>query len=105
MIYIRAALAAAALLAPAAAMAHAPKAREHVSLAVSTAGLDLTRPEGVEALQSRMNKAIAEVCNPGDRLDADLSPDFQCRREMAADVRPVMLEMAARAAGRHLSAS
>lgn len=101
--YIGVALVAAALLAPASVMAEPPRGREPVSLAVSTQGLDLTQPAGVKALQSRMDKAIAAACNPGDRIGADLSPDYRCRREMAANVGPTLQQIAARAYGVHLS--
>jgi UrcA family protein len=100
---IAAALVAATLLAPAAVMAEVPEAREPVSLTVSTQGLDLTQPAGVKALQSRMDKAIAAACNPGDRIGADLSPDYRCRQEMAANVEPTLQQIAARAHGVHLS--
>jgi len=96
--YIAAALVAASLLAPASALAET-QVREPVSLAVSTQGLDLTRPAGVKALQSRMAKAIAAACNPGDRIGADLSPDYRCRQEMAAHVQPTLQRIAARAYG------
>lgn len=103
--YIGVGLAAATLFASSALMAEAPKGRENVSLAVSTSGLDLSRPAGVEALQARMDKAIAAACNPGDRMGADLSPDYKCRREMAANIQPTMQQIAARANGIHLSAN
>lgn len=95
--YIAAALAAASLLASATVSAEAPKGREQVSINVSSADLDLTTQEGVAQLQNRIDKAIAAVCNPGDRIGADLSPDYKCRREMAANVQPTMQQIAARA--------
>lgn len=103
--YVVFALAAATLLGPTTVMAETPRAREPVSLAVSTQGLDLTQPAGFKALQSRMDKAIAAACNPGDRIGADMSPDYRCRREMAANVQPTLLQIAARAHGVHLSAN
>ncbi|MEJ5976444.1 UrcA family protein [Novosphingobium sp. PS1R-30] len=95
--YLGAAIAAATLLASSAVMADAPKAREPVSINVSSADLDLTSPDGVAKLQGRIDKAIAAACNPGDRVGADLSPDYKCRREMASNVQPTMQQIAARA--------
>lgn len=96
---IAAALAAASLFASAAVSAEAPKGREQVSVSVSSAGLDLNSAAGLAQLQSRVDKAIAAACNPGDRIGADLSPDYKCRREMAANVQPTMQQIAARAVG------
>ena len=95
--YIGAALAAASLFATSALMAEAPKGREQVSINVSTEGLDLTTQAGVDKLRVRMDKAIADACNPGDRIGADMAPDYKCRREMAANVQPTMQQIAARA--------
>ena len=95
--YIGAAVAAACLFASAAVSAEAPQGRENVSINVSSADLDLTTPQGVAQLQSRIDKAIAAACNPGDRIGADLSPDYKCRREMAANVQSTMQQIAARA--------
>jgi UrcA family protein len=93
--YVGAAIAAATLFATPAVMADT--GREHVQITVSTADLDLTTQQGVDQLRTRMDKAIAAACNPGDRAGADLSPDFKCRREMAANVQPTMQQIAARA--------
>lgn len=93
--YIGAAVAAACLFASAAVSAETP--RENVSVNVSSADLDLTTQVGVAQLQNRIDKAIAAACNPGDRVGADLSPDYKCRREMAANVQPTMQQIAARA--------
>jgi UrcA family protein len=95
--YLGAAVAAACLFASAAVSAEAPQGRENVSINVSSADLDLTTPDGVAQLQGRIDKAIAAACNPGDRIGADLSPDYKCRREMAANVQPTMQQIAARA--------
>jgi len=89
--FIGAALAAACLLATPAF------AREAVSINVPSDDLNLTTAEGVAKLQARVDKAIAAACNPGDRIGADMAPDYQCRREMAANVQPRMQEIAARA--------
>lgn len=65
--------------------------RERVDLQVSTEGLNLATVQGAAKLRQRVTRAIAAACNPGDRLDADLAPDFQCRREMAASAEPALL--------------
>lgn len=70
------------LVAPSMAMAGE---REQVAVRVATADLDLSNPADVAQLRSRMNQAIAAVCNPGDRLNADMKPDWQCRQEMGAN--------------------
>ncbi|MBT2133014.1 UrcA family protein [Croceibacterium sp. LX-88] len=66
--------------------------REQVALQVSTEGLNLATVDGTAKLRKRVSRAIALACNPGDRLDADLAPDFQCRREMAASAEPALLD-------------
>lgn len=68
--------------------------RERVALQVSTEGLNLAAPAGVAKLRKRLERAIAYACNPGDRLDADLSPDYQCRQEMATSAEPALLAIA-----------
>lgn len=95
--YIGAALAASSLFASAVVSAEATKEREQVSINVSSADLDLTSMDGVNKLQNRIDKAIAAACNPGDRIGADMAPDYKCRREMAANVQPTMTQIAARA--------
>jgi UrcA family protein len=94
--YIGVALAAASLFASAAVSAEAPAGREQVSVKVSADGLNLNTQEGLDRFNVRVDKAIAAACNPGDRVGADLSPDFKCRREMAANVQPTMQQLAAR---------
>ena len=95
--YIGAALAAATLFASPAVSADAGKDREQVSINVQSSDLDLSTMDGVNKLQNRIDKAIAAACNPGDRIGADMSPDYKCRREMAANVQPTMTQIAARA--------
>jgi UrcA family protein len=91
--YFGAALAVICLFATPALLAEVPRGREPVSINVSTAGLDLTSEQGARRLQARMNEVIAAACNPGDRLYADMSPDFRCRREMAADAWPKLQKL------------
>ena len=83
-IFTSALLAASLLVAPATLQA-ASKSREQVSVAVKSSDLNLARPEHVAKLRERMARAIAVACNPGDRLNADLKPDWQCRSQMGAN--------------------
>lgn len=64
--------------------------REVVALRVSTAGLDLNKAEDVVTLRRRASRDIAETCNPGERLNADLAPDWQCRRELSASLESAL---------------
>lgn len=64
--------------------------REFVALRLHTADLDLNKPEDVIALRRRASRNIAETCNPGERLNADLSPDWQCRRELSASLESAL---------------
>lgn len=72
-------------------IASASEGREVVTMKISTSGLNLATPEGAMALRKRVHREIAAVCNPGDRLGADFSPDYQCRKEMARNVEPTLL--------------
>jgi hypothetical protein len=92
--YVAAALAAACLIGGAqAAVAQtedivvnrASAEREAIKLRIP-ARIDASDPAKVVALRSEATRVIEQVCNPGDRLNADMSPDFQCRREMAASL-------------------
>ena len=59
------------------------KARENVAVRVSTAGVDFSDANSVAQFRSRVAKAVEATCNPGDRIGADLAPDFACRKSMA----------------------
>jgi UrcA family protein len=59
------------------------KARENVATRVSTAGVDFSDPASVAKFRARVAKAVEATCNPGDRIGADMSPDFACRKSMA----------------------
>lgn len=83
---ISAALVAATLLAASSA-AHAG-AREQVSLALQSTQVNFANPASVAQFRKDLDRQIAAACNPGDRLGADLSPDFKCRREMTASAEP-----------------
>ena len=89
---ITTALVAACLLAvPAGAFA---KDREAVTVRVSAQGVDFSNPQSVEQFRSRIASEISAACNPGDRLNADTRPDFQCRKEMANSLAPALQELA-----------
>ena len=95
---LSAALAAAALLASASA-AHAD-GREQVTLALRSTNVDFANPAAVAKFRSDAQAAINAVCNPGDRVGADLAPDFKCRREMAASIEPKVQQLVYAATGR-----
>ncbi|MCW1381404.1 UrcA family protein [Novosphingobium sp. KCTC 2891] len=69
-----------ALLAPGAALA---RPREAVTMSVSTEGYDLARLSDVVRLRGEIGKRIDAACNPDDRI-GQVTPDWQCRREMRA---------------------
>jgi UrcA family protein len=93
-----AAAAAAGLLAVAtSATATENEQREAVSLRVNSAGVNFADPVAVAQFRREVERQIAAACNPGDRLNADAKPDFQCRRELAANLEPTVTYMAARA--------
>ena len=92
--YLVAALGAACVLASASPALAKP--REDIQLRLPTAGLNPASPREVTELRAEAKRQIERACNPGDRLEADLSPDFQCRREMTASVERSLLQLAAR---------
>jgi UrcA family protein len=77
--------------------------RESVSLKVDTAGVNFADPASVAELRRQVERKIEEACNPGDRVDADMKPDFKCRREMAANLDPTLYQLAARATERRMA--
>jgi UrcA family protein len=89
------AMLAASLLAGASAASAA--GRESVSLKVDAASVDFADPAEVAALRRQVERQIAQACNPGDRINADMKPDFRCRREMAANLDPTLTQLALRA--------
>jgi len=91
---VNAALAAMAVFAlPATASAASP-AREPVSAAVSTAGLDLASPKDRARLRDRIQRAVAVACTPDDRLNSNGARDWQCFREMSADAETAIMRAA-----------
>ncbi len=101
--HILAAGALVALLAGTPALASASQGREAVAVKVQTSDINLSDPAALEKARARLNRAIAAACNPGDRLNADTRPDWQCRREMAASAEPAMQQLAALAQAQRLS--
>ena len=87
------------------AVGPAQHARERIELRVSTANLDLSNPQSLERLRSRVTRAIEIACNPGDRVNADLSPDWRCRREMGASATATLYTLARQGASRSLASN
>lgn len=82
---LNAALAAMVVFALPATASAAAHTREPVSIAVSTVGLDLAKPEDRARLRDRVQRAAAVACNPDDRLNSNGARDWQCFRELTAD--------------------
>ena len=94
------AMIAAGLLAGASAATAA--GRESVSLKVDTADVNFADPASVAALRRNVERQIEQACNPGDRVNADMKPDFKCRREMAANLDPTLTQLALRATNQRI---
>jgi UrcA family protein len=94
------AMIAAGLLAGASAATAAE--RESVSLKVDAADVNFADPASVAALRRQVERQIEEACNPGDRVNADMKPDFKCRREMAANLDPTLTQLALRATNQRI---
>ena len=71
--------------------------RETVALKVDAAHVNFADPAAVAALRRQVARQIEAACNPGDRTNADMTPDFKCRREMAANLDPTLTQLAMRA--------
>lgn len=70
-------------------------------IAVSYAGLDLTRPEGVRILEQRINAAVADVCpRESGRSLRERQAERECRRHAIAMVEPQVADAVARAEAR-----
>ena len=95
------AMLAASLLAGASAATAAD--RESVSLKVNAANVNFADPASVAALRRQVERQIEEACNPGDRVNADMKPDFKCRREMAANLDPTLYQLAQRATNQRMA--
>lgn len=89
--FLPAALVAAALLAGSSAAF--ADSREAIALPVAAQGVDFANPEAVAKFRAAASRQIAQACNPGDRIGADLAPDFKCRREMAASIEPKVRQL------------
>ena len=94
------AMLAASLLAGASAATAA--GRESVSLKVDAASVNFADPASVSALRRQVERQIEQACNPGDRVNADMKPDFKCRREMAANLDPTLTQLALRATNQRI---
>ena len=94
------AMIAAGLLAGASAATAAE--RESVSLKVQTADVNFADPASVAALRREVARQIDEACNPGDRVKADMKPDFKCRQELAANLDPTLTQLALRATNQRI---
>jgi UrcA family protein len=89
-------LLAATLLAAAPALANQDEGS--AKLAISTSGIDLATPQGQEALQRRVDNAIARLCGTNDlgtREEAEAIA--ACRAETRAEVQPQVDAMLMRA--------
>ena len=91
---LNAALAALVVFALPATAAAASQSREPVSTAVSTAGLDLAKPEDRARLRDRAQRAVAVACTPNDRVNSNGARDWQCFREMSADAEAAITRAA-----------
>jgi len=78
--------------------------REPVSVRIDTSGVNFADPDSIAEFRRDIARQIEAICNPGDRLDADMAPDFRCRQEMAADLEPVVAQLIARATDRQFAA-
>jgi UrcA family protein len=77
--------------------------RENVALKINTAGVDFSSAQSVAAFRRDLARQIEAACNPGNRLNADLAPDWKCRGEMAASVEPTIQQLVARATNQRLA--
>ncbi|HET9628078.1 MAG TPA: UrcA family protein [Novosphingobium sp.] len=73
--------------------------REQVSLSVRAQNVDFADPAAVARFRADAQRAIAAVCNPGDRIGADYTPDFKCRHEMSASIEPKVNQLVMAATG------
>jgi len=71
--------------------------REQVAFKINTTGVDFADANSVATFRRDIEQQIAAVCNPGNRLNADMAPDFKCRNEMAASIEPKIQHLVARA--------
>ncbi|HTN14671.1 MAG TPA: UrcA family protein [Sphingomonadaceae bacterium] len=79
--------------------------REEVAFKINTADVNFADPVSVANFRRDVSKQIATVCNPGDRINADVTPDFKCRKEMTAALEPRIQYLVARATGRNFAAN
>lgn len=67
--------------------------RENVALSINAGRVDFANPEAVAKLRENIAAQIKVACNPGDRVGADITPDYKCRREMAASMEPKVRQL------------
>lgn len=77
--------------------ASGPEPREVVTLAIPAVDRDTRSLGDTSALRTRAARDIARACDPADRLKANLSPDWRCRREMAASLELALRQTSAQA--------
>lgn len=77
--------------------------RENVSLKTNADAVNFTDAKSVSAFRRDMARQIAAICNPGDRLGADLAPDWHCRNEMAASLELTIRARVSNAQDRRLA--
>ncbi len=77
--------------------------REQVAFKINTTGVDFTDANSVAAFRRGLEEQIAAVCNPGDRLNADTSPDFKCRNEMANSIEPKIQQLVVNATNKRFA--
>ena len=75
--------------------------REAVVVQVKAEGVNFADPAAVASLRRDIERKVEAACNPGDRIGADMMPDFRCRREMAATLEPTLVNLASRATQRN----
>jgi len=71
---------------------------QEVTVNISTDGLNLADPRDVSRLQSRVETAVADACNPRTSLSIYLSPDRACAKTAAAQGQRIVARMASDAA-------
>lgn len=86
-------------------MAVAADPAQTIRIAVSTDGLDLTRPADVQRLRLRISDAAIAACDPADRMIVTALPDYQCRRAAVASVEPAVQQMAVAAKRKTVASS
>lgn len=83
------------LAAPALASALPVATNQSVPVKISTAGLNLADHGDLAKLRNRVNKAVAEACNPADRfIITTATADRQCRDQALQEANKIVQRMA-----------